>query len=847
MKPILMLFVLLIVSSASFAGPPDSPDDQAMARKAFGKLPLYFIENQGQIDNEEVAYYVKGSDKTLYFTSEGITFSLTGNEGDEKICWIVRLDFVGMNPDSKPKGQIKQKAVFSYFKGQPEDWNTGIPTYSELVYEDLWPGIDLVYSGTVNQLKYEFRVKPGADPDCIRLAYHGATDVSVKETGALEVMTPIGGFEDDTPYAYQMIEGERKEVSMRYVLEDRVQGKVFSYGFALGLYDPTKSIILDPAMLVYCGYIGGMEWEECEGIAVDDYGNAYVVGSTMSDESSFPVKVGPNLLYNNYEEVFVAKINAQGTDLEYCGYIGGVGSDGGMDIAVDLSGNAYVTGYTYSDESSFPVKLGPDLTFSGSKRDAFVAKVNPQGTGLDYCGYIGGIATCGPTGQIGTCIAVDSQGCAYVVGWTEADESTFPVKVGPDLTHNGGRDGFVAKVNAQGTDFEYCGYIGGSEMDITHGIAVDGQGNAYVVGETDADESTFPVKVGPDLTHNGGREAFVAKVNTQGTGLDYCGYIGGEDWDHGEGVAVDQDGNTYVVGVTSSDESSFPVVMGPDLTYNGGFDTFVAKVNSQGTELDYCGYIGGSKNDHSHIGRGGIVIDEDGNAYITASTKSDESSFPVILGPDLTHNSPGLTDAFVARVNSKGTKLDYCGYIGGDHEDEGRAIAIDAIGNIYAAGFTYSSESTFPKKVGPDLTYNGGSNDAFVAKVMRLSLMADIYELSESTGGTINFTLDAGAWNANRNYLLLGSVTGTEPGTPLPGGKATLPLNWDNFTNVIINMVNSSVFTNFQGKLDGQGNGTAQLNLPPVPGTAGLTMYYAFALNNPWDFASNPVPIEIVP
>ena len=157
------------------------------------------------------------------------------------------------------------------------------------------------------------------------------------------------------------------------------------------------------------------------------------------------------------------------------------------------------------------------------------------------------------------------------------------------------------------------------------------------------------------------------------------------------------------------------------------------------------------------------------------------------------------------------------------------------------------SEARHIHETGP-LHLIGGGYDGYIYYLHAKGPLAlSDNAIPESTGGSISFYLDAGASNAGRNYIILGSVTGTEPGTPLPGGKATLPLNWDNFTNVIINMVNSPLFTNFQGKLDGQGNGTAQLNLPPVPGTAGLTMYYAFALNNPWDFASNPVGIEITP
>jgi len=127
------------------------------------------------------------------------------------------------------------------------------------------------------------------------------------------------------------------------------------------------------------------------------------------------------------------------------------------------------------------------------------------------------------------------------------------------------------------------------------------------------------------------------------------------------------------------------------------------------------------------------------------------------------------------------------------------------------------------------------------------SLTVDIYQIPESTGGTANFPLHAGTDNAHRDYMILGSSTGTSPGTPLPGGHAILPINWDLLTNTILNLINTTIFTGFMGTLDEMGHGAAQMNLPPLPGTTGTVMHFAYALNYPWDFVSNPVAIEIVP
>jgi hypothetical protein len=713
------------LAQAPEGGPegPAQPDvaTEAGVEEALLNLPLYFIENQGQMD-QRVAYYVQGSDMNLYFTAQGVTFVLRGpgEEADSQERYALKLDFVGADPDVQPVGNDRTEAVISYFKGSPEEWKTGLPTYAGITYPDLWPGIDLVYGGDASRLKYAFHVQRGADPGQIRLAYHGASDVTLNGAGQLEVSTPAGGFNDDRPVAYQDAGGQRVPVESSYALDEQAH----SYGFEVGSYDPGRPLVIDPAVLVYCGYIGGEDKDFSNTIAVDGSGCAYVTGMTESDEitEGFPVIVGPNLTFNGSSDAFVAKVNAGGTGLVYCGYIGGDQDDGGGGIAVDGSGCAYVTGETGSNVTEgFPVIVGPDTSFNG-QRDAFVAKVNAGGTGLVYCGYIGGEDNDG-----GMSIALDNLDCAYVTGGTWSDEGEgFPVNDGPDLTFNGGLfDAFVAKVKADGTELVYCGYIGGDQKDEGRGIAVDGSRCAYVTGSTESDVITdgFPVVVGPDTSFNDDWDAFVAKVNAGGTGLDYCGYIGGEGDDRGEGIAVDGSGCAYVTGETRSDQNSFPdgdgfgALTGPDLIHNGQRDAFVAKVNDGGTGLDYCGYIGGEDHDRGM----GIAVDGPGCAYVTGTTGSNVTEgFPVVVGPDLTHN--GDEDAFVAKVNAGGTGLVCCGYIGGEDVDEGMSIALDNLGCAYVTGYTRSPQATFPDGdgfgalTGPDLTHNGDF-DAFVAKV----------------------------------------------------------------------------------------------------------------------------------
>jgi hypothetical protein len=382
--------------------------------------------------------------------------------------------------------------------------------------------------------------------------------------------------------------------------------------------------------LVYAIFLGGSENEEGLSVAVDSSGNAYVTGCTVSWD--FPAVVGPDLSYNGMEDAFVAKVNSAGTALLYSGFLGGWYRDWGYGIAVDSSGNAYITGETWSND--FPAVMGPDLSPNGW--DAFVAKVSPSGTTLVYSGFLGGSSY-----DAGYGIAVDSSGNAYVTGDTWS--SDFPAFGGPYTSHNGyGSDAFVAKVNPSGTALVYAGFLGGSGDDWGYGIAVDSSGNAYVTGYTSS--SDFPTRVGPDLSHNGDWDAFVAKVNPSGTTLVYSGFLGGSGTDCGYGIAVDSSGNAYVTGKTKS--NNFPAVGGPDLSYNGGGDAFVARVNPSGTALVYAGFLGGISDD----GAKGIAVDSSGNAYVTGYTTS--SDFPAVVGPDLSFN--GGWDAFVTKVGVVG-------------------------------------------------------------------------------------------------------------------------------------------------------------------------------------------------
>ncbi len=446
------------------------------------------------------------------------------------------------------------------------------------------------------------------------MAYRGA-DVHLTSGGQLGVSTPFGGFQDAKPFAYQEIDGQRVEVKADFALQSESGSGNQSVVFQLGAYDSTRPLVIDPSLVVYAGYIGGDAVDGARDVAVDAEGNAYVTGFTSSSHASFPIAAGPDTTFNTDQDAFVAKVNAGGTALIYAGYIGGADVETGTGIAVDADGNAYVTGSTASTATTFPVTMGPDITYNGGAADAFVAKVDATGTGLVYAGYIGGSESDDAAG-----IAVDAEGNAYVAGDTLSAADSFPVLTGPGLTLNGERDAFVSKVNPTGTAFVYSGYVGGAGFEIGRAIAVDADGNAYLAGDTGSGEGTFLPIVGPSLTFNGGgQDAFIAKVGSSGAALEYAGYIGGAGLDSGRGIAVDSAGRAYITGDTNSEPESFPVAGGPDLTFNGGgSDAFVASVTSDGTAFAYAGYIGGAGIDQGTA----IEVDSTGSAHIAGFTGS---------------------------------------------------------------------------------------------------------------------------------------------------------------------------------------------------------------------------------
>ncbi len=375
---------------------------------AYGRLPLSFELNQGQTDSR-VKFLAHGQGYGVFLTDSGAVFSLIGHSTPLQM----RLEGVATSPRISGVDQLPGKV--NYLLGnQAENWRTNIPTYARVRYEQVYPGVDLIYYGNQRQLEYDFVIEPGASFKQIRMAFDGAGKLSLNRQGDLILKSGDRKVTLLRPKAYQEIGEKKREISVRYLLKPRGQ-----VAFQIGNYDKSRELIIDP-VLVYSTYLGGFDFELGNSIAVDSSGNAYITGQTFSPD--FPTGGSLQPVMRGLSDAFISKLNAAGNAIVYSTYLGGSDLENGLSIAVDNAGNAYVTGQTTS--SDFPVVNALQPTLAGSA-DAFVAKLSTSGSALVYSTYLGGRSS-----EIGNSIAVDSLGNAYLTGSTSSRDfpTTNPIQ-----------------------------------------------------------------------------------------------------------------------------------------------------------------------------------------------------------------------------------------------------------------------------------------------------------------------------------------------------------------------------------------------------------------------------------
>jgi len=716
-----------------------APAARAEIVKTYGQLPLSFEANQGQSD-PQVKFLSRGQGYTLFLTSQEAVLSLHRDsaqpdpaalraaafEPGNRNSAVLRMKLIGADASAKLAGGDQQEGTTNYFIGNdPSQWRTNVPNYSNVRYRDAYPGIDLVYYGNQQQLEYDFVVSPGADPQAIRLS------LTTQSTSASRSASPL------------------KIAADGDLLVPTVHGEVRFH----------KPVVYQPDGSVRGHAAGAPSTTASAGNSVEGrwvlQGEHEVGFEIASYDTARPLVIDPALSYSTY--------------------IGGSNTDGAYGVAVDSSGNAYVAGFTNSP--NFPT-LNPYQASDAGGVDSFVLKLNPTGTAIVYSTYLGGSLTEYPFG-----IAVDSSGAAYVVGNTSS--ANFPVTSGAFQTTcrscPAHPDVFLTKLSPAGNALAYSTFFGGSGDDRSFGITLDSSNDAYIVGWTSS--SNLPVTAGSyQQTNKGGTsDAFVAEMNPSGSALVYSTYLGGSAQDVGFGIALDSAGDTFVTGYSYS--LDFPVTPGAfqtSTTADGA--AWVTELNPGATALVYSTYLGGTTGTSAG---NSIKVDASGNAYVTGYTCA--SDFPITpgvfqpkFGGDCT---PAGGDGFVSAVNPTGSALVFSSYLGGNRDDVGFSLGLDASNNVYITG--RSSSTNYPTTPGAFQPANAGTYDCIFTIVSPdgKSLLYSTYfggtavdaafvMAVDSTGNaymigrtySTNFPVTPGAFQATQNGVTNAIVFKFSPG-----------------------------------------------------------------------------------
>ncbi|MDP1624658.1 MAG: RHS repeat-associated core domain-containing protein [bacterium] len=741
-------------------------------------LRLMFLENVGQFDDKE-EFLVQNGNSIIHITKSDFWITLFDaeqqnrpahsnqpankpkSESIEDVSELIngihiRFSFQGINPGVEIKGKNRIETNISYLMGDdPDDWNINVPVWEGVIYENIYPGVDLELSGADGQLSWKYILQDGqplagnARLESIGIKVDGADKIEIVNN-EMVISTPINNVNIPLPDVVKngssifsqpkdkkpSTKGDELIIPISFPEEqtsgaDSVLPSAQSWVKAFPSPVISNDAVTDDATNlainthIYSTYLGTGSGSVT---AVDMNGNVYVTGKTYSP--IFPVTPGAFQLSNTGErDVFVTKINPEGTALIYSTYLGGNSNDISMGIVVDENQNATIVGHT--DSSNFPSTSG---FHSGGGMDAFITKLNSNGSGLIFSVFLGG-----SLGDFSTDIAADQFNNIYVSGFTQSNN--FPTTMGAyQVLPKGNGDGFITKLNSSGARI-YSTYIGGTNTDCfiyniyhyphTCSIAVDNQGAVYFAGLTFSDN--FPTTLGSySQSNSGGGDVFTLKLHPNGGSLLFSTFVGGtgnECTSSGCSIVVDKSGAAIVAGSTTSFD--FPTTPGAfDRSANGSStyptDIFVFKLQPNGADLIFSTYLGGNRDDHVLD----LAVSESGDPILTGNTFS--SNFPV--SQDALQSSyivssciEGLCDdGIVTKLNSTGSRLIYSTYLGGTGGDAGWGIAHQhGTNNLYITGATSSSD--FPVTPGAyDTTFNPPGADGWNVFITKFQIDSSI-------------------------------------------------------------------------------------------------------------------------
>lgn len=753
-------FIVFILMAAAFHSQIQFSTSEVEARignnimrdieKEFEDSSSYFISNMKQYNDDQVRFI--SSVGNAIFTPHAMFYGVKETnpvfkDNDDDILphpvkeripnyihergVVLQFKFVNSN-EVEPIGQRRCDWNTNYFFGSdPEGWQTDVPNHFEILYLNIWDGIDLVYKFEGRHLKYDLIIHPKGDPADIQFEVLGIESCNINEEKDLVMRTGFGDVVDTGLFGYQ---GNGEIIDCEFDLRGNN-----NFGFSVSDYDNSDVLVIDP-VLTYSTFLGKDGQETGHDIVVDSSGNAYIAGGTTGGAVTFPTTPGSyDTTHNGNLDAFVVKMNPQGTGLIFSTFLGGDGWDGAQSLCIDSNNYVYIAGYAEEGDVDFPTTSGGYDTIHDGQNDAFVTKLNPSGSSLVYSTFIGG-------GASDWCrdMCLDPSNNIILTGMAYNSTDPYPTTSGAyDTDHNGEADAFVTKLNSQGSDILFSTFLGGSEDDEGYGISLDASGDIFVTGRTDNSTVLFPTTDGAyQEAHMGSVDAFITKLSSTGSDIIYSTLIGGDGQDDCNDICIDPSGNAYITGATRISTLPFPTTSSAYQTLNNGdFDAFVTKIDPSGANIIFSTLIGGGYGDTGNS----ILLDSRGNVMVGGHTIENETvGFPTTPGSyDPIHN--GIYDGYIVKLSPDGSDLLYSTFLGGDGMDFIISITIDAKGMLYATGNTENTDNEFPTTNGAHDRTIEGYTDVFVTKMIIISSLIEFEDNSYpeicTTGEYLNISI----------------------------------------------------------------------------------------------------------
>lgn len=824
LKLLSKIYLLFAIYSIYY---PLQANNQNTWESCFNPTTIKFIENRGQITDQNYLQrqdvLFTGSSKNMVFhlTSTGVSYqfyknannSLTKintcndliNSREKQTIYRLDISWNTTNTSTRVSGGRVNPELTNYYLNNANNGIVNVKSYKEVLYENLYNGIQLKWYEKGGELEYDYLVSAGANYKQINMRIDGANKIVINPSGNLMIHTPLGILEQQAP---KVIQGA-KTIPAKWVIENN------TISFNITGIDPNMDFVIDPVVRQWGSFFGGAQQDTPGRCATDTNGNFYICGSTSSS-SLIATSGAHQTTYLSQTDAFFAKFTTSG-QLLWSTYAGGTASDGISAIKIEPNGNVIVAGGSASSAANF-ITTGSHQTGLSGSSDAFIAKFNNSG-GLIWGTYFGGSGIEG-----GSDCVLDASGNIYLVGVTNTQIGGIATPGAHQSTLSGNYDSYIAKFNSAGTLIWGTYYGGGGDEDYIS-CSTDANGNVFISGRTN---STFSISTPNSHQSNHGwgtTDGFLAKFSSNGV-IQWGTYYGGANQDLAFDNECDANGNVYLSGQTRSNQAiSTPGSHQPN--YSAPiYSAYLAKFNTLGVRqwATYYGINGGNTDFTC------LKIDASNNVYVSGVTNS---SLGIATTGAYQTTTNGGADGLLVKFDPSGNRI-WGTYYGDTKDENAKYFDIDLAGNIFicglaqsTTGFTSGVLATF----GSHQTSYSGSIDLILAKFSDCPILPPapanitlpsnliacsgsstsiqasgsgmLYWYYQSSGGLAFFSgslLTIPIVSVNTTYYVEDFTCGSSPRTSITVSMAPMPVLYFNQNTTICQ--GSTLNLNAQGALN---------------------------------------------